>query len=70
VLTFSDDDGKSWSDAQLMILPRRGVRAMSATNWIDPLGRLWVFWGHILLGFLISASPLFVFTFTLHAFNK
>jgi hypothetical protein len=29
VLTFSDDDGKSWSDAQLMILPRRGVRAMS-----------------------------------------
>jgi hypothetical protein len=45
VLTFSDDDGKSWSDAQLMILPRRGVRAMSATNWIDPQGRLWVFWG-------------------------
>ena len=26
VLTRSDDDGKSWSDAQLMILPRRGVR--------------------------------------------
>ena len=24
VLTFSDDDGKSWSKAQLMILPRRG----------------------------------------------
>ena len=35
VLTRSDDDGKSWSDAQLMILPRRGVRAMSATDWID-----------------------------------
>ena len=45
VLTFSDDDGKSWSDAQLMILPRRGVRAMSASIWIDPQGRLWVFWG-------------------------
>jgi hypothetical protein len=45
VLIRSDDDGKSWSDAQLMILPRRGVRAMSATNWIDPQGRLWVFWG-------------------------
>jgi hypothetical protein len=45
VLTFSDDDGKSWSNAQLMILPRRGVRAMSASIWIDPQGRLWVFWG-------------------------
>ena len=45
VLTFSDDDGKSWSEAQLMILPRRGVRAMSAAIWIDPQGRLWVFWG-------------------------
>jgi hypothetical protein len=45
LLTFSDDDGKSWSDAQLMILPRRGVRAMSASIWIDPQGRLWVFWG-------------------------
>ena len=45
VLTFSDDDGKSWSDAQLMILPRRSVRAMSASIWIDPKGRLWVFWG-------------------------
>jgi hypothetical protein len=45
VLTFSDDDGKSWSDAQLIILPRRGVRAMSASIWIDPQWRLWVFWG-------------------------
>ena len=25
VLTRSDDDGKSWSDAQLMILPRRAT---------------------------------------------
>jgi len=40
VLTRSDDDGKSWSKAQLMILPRRGVRAMSASIWIDPQGRL------------------------------
>ena len=49
VLTFSDDDGKSWSDAQLMILPRRGARATSATNWIDPQGRLWVFWGQAIV---------------------
>jgi hypothetical protein len=45
VLTRSDNDGRSWSKAQLMILPRQGVRAMSASIWIDPQGRLWVFWG-------------------------
>lgn len=28
-----------------MILPREGVRAMSAAIWIDPAGKLWVFWG-------------------------
>ena len=30
VLTTSDDDGRSWSGVKLMILPRKGVRAMSA----------------------------------------
>ncbi|MFN4261503.1 MAG: sialidase family protein [Gemmataceae bacterium] len=45
VVKFSDNEGKSWSDVKLMIMPRRGVRAMSACIWIDPLGRLWVFWG-------------------------
>jgi hypothetical protein len=30
---------------KVMILPREGVRAMSAAIWIDPLGRLWLFWG-------------------------
>ena len=45
VLTYSDNDGKSWSDVELMIFPRRGVRAMSASIWLDPQGRLWVFWG-------------------------
>ena len=45
VLKSSDDDGKSWSGVKLMILPREGTRAMSATVWIDPRGRLWVFWG-------------------------
>jgi hypothetical protein len=44
VLTFSDDDGKSWSDTHLMILPRRGVRASGGCVWIDPQGRLWFFW--------------------------
>ncbi len=45
VLTTSDDDGQTWSEVKMMILPRQGVRAMSATLWIDPQGRMWVFWG-------------------------
>jgi hypothetical protein len=45
VVRSSDDDGKSWSDVRLMILPRAGTRAMSASIWVDPLGRLWLFWG-------------------------
>ena len=45
VLKCSDDDGKSWSDVKLMILPRGGTRAMSAAIWIDPQDRLWLFWG-------------------------
>lgn len=45
VVRTSDDDGQSWSDARLMILPRAGTRAMSASIWIDPNGRLRLFWG-------------------------
>ncbi len=45
VLKTSDNDGRSWSDVRLMILPRKGVRAMSACIWIDPQQRMWVFWG-------------------------
>ena len=45
VLKTSADDGRSWSAVKLMILPHEGTRAMSANVWIDPLGRLWLFWG-------------------------
>jgi hypothetical protein len=45
VLRRSDDDGRSWSDVKVMILPRKGVRAMSSSIWIDPQERMWVFWG-------------------------
>ena len=45
VLTNSDDDGRSWSDIKLLILPPQGVKAMAASIWIDPRGRMWVFWG-------------------------
>ena len=45
VLIRSDSDGRRWSSPKLMILPQEGVRAMSAAIWIDPTGRMWVFWG-------------------------
>jgi hypothetical protein len=45
VAKYSDNDGRSWSDVKLLILPQKNVRAMSASIWIDPRGRLWVFWG-------------------------
>ncbi len=45
VVKFSDDDGRSWSEIRLMILPNEGTRAMSANVWIDPQQRLWIFWG-------------------------
>ena len=45
ILRSSDDDGRTWSDVKMMVLPQRGVRAMSPCLWIDPRGRLWVFWG-------------------------
>ncbi|MGE0759432.1 MAG: sialidase family protein [Pirellulaceae bacterium] len=45
IVRHSDDDGRSWSDVKLMIMPTKGVRAMSPAIWIDPRGRLWVFWG-------------------------
>lgn len=45
VLKYSDDEGATWSDVKLMVLPRAGTRAMSPAIWIDPRGRLWLFWG-------------------------
>lgn len=45
VLIRSDSNGRRWSNPTLMILPREGVRAMSAAIWIDPTERMWVFWG-------------------------
>ena len=45
VLIRSDSNGRRWSHPKLMILPREGVRAMSAAIWIDPTGRMWAFWG-------------------------
>ena len=43
LLATSGDDGVSWSE-KLVIQPRRFVRAMDPCLWIDPQGRLWLFW--------------------------
>jgi predicted neuraminidase len=44
LLITSDDDAQSWSEPRLVIdLPGR-VRAYDPCLWLDPLGRLWLFW--------------------------
>ena len=45
IVRTSTDDGRTWSPVRVMILPNGGMRAMSPCIWIDPRGRLWVFWG-------------------------
>jgi hypothetical protein len=44
LLIRSDDDGKTWTTPQLVIDPAGKVRAFDPCLWIDPLGRLWLFW--------------------------
>jgi len=44
VLTTSDDDGATWSDPVLIVAPTPPVRAFDQVLWIDPDGRLWLFW--------------------------
>lgn len=42
----SEDGGKTWSDPILLIPSdkERLIHALDIQLWIDPLGRLWVFW--------------------------
>jgi BNR repeat-like domain len=44
VLATSGDDGKTWSGPRVVIDPDGFVRAFDAGLWLDPRGRLWVFW--------------------------
>lgn len=44
VLVTSGDDGKTWSSPILVIDPPGHVRACDSNVWIDPQGRLWLFW--------------------------
>ena len=46
MLVTSGDDGRTWSDLKLVIDPDRDgpVRAFDPCPWLDPHGRLWLFW--------------------------
>lgn len=44
VLVTSDDDGLTWTEPTLVIDPPGRVRAYDPALWVDPLGRLWLFW--------------------------
>jgi predicted neuraminidase len=44
VLVTSGDDGATWSGLKLVIDPPGEVRAFDPCLWLDPSGRLWLFW--------------------------
>ena len=44
ILVTSGDDGKTWSEPRLVIDPPGNVLAWDSFLWIDPLGRLGLFW--------------------------
>ena len=44
MLATSGDDGETWSDVQLVIDPPDDVRAFDPCLWVDPTGKLWLFW--------------------------
>jgi len=41
----SDDHGRNWSDEVLVLDPPGNSRAFDPSIWVDPKGRLWIFWG-------------------------
>lgn len=47
ILVTSGDDGRTWSDEALIVDPdgpEGPVRAFDPELWLDPTGRLWLFW--------------------------
>ena len=44
LLVTSADDGRTWSAPVLVVDPTNPVRAFDPALWIDPAGRLWLFW--------------------------
>ncbi len=46
ILVRSDDEGLTWSAPEMIVasLPERQLRAIDIELWLDPDGRLWLFW--------------------------
>lgn len=45
IIEKSDDDGKTWTDGFMLVQhDDSNVRCFDETLWMDPKGRLWVFW--------------------------
>ncbi|MBL9214520.1 MAG: exo-alpha-sialidase [Opitutaceae bacterium] len=44
-LVTSGDDGRTWSELQVVIDPPGYVRAFDPALWTDPRGRVWLFYG-------------------------
>ncbi len=46
MLVTSGDDGRTWSHLKMVVDPDREgpVRAFDSCLWLDPTGRLWLFW--------------------------
>lgn len=44
ILLVQSDDGEHWQRPLVVIDPPGKVRAFDPVLWIDPLGRLWLFW--------------------------
>ena len=44
LLVSSDNGGEDWTQPLLVIDPPGDVRAYDPVLWIDPLGRIWLFW--------------------------
>lgn len=44
LLVTSGDNGRNWSGPVLVVDPRVNVRAYDPCLWLDPHGRLWLFW--------------------------
>jgi BNR repeat-like domain len=44
MLASSADNGKNWTPPALVIDPPGHVRAVDPNVWLDPNGRLWLFW--------------------------
>lgn len=44
IVVTSGDDGATWSSAVLVVDPPGAVRAFDPCLWLDPSGRLWLFW--------------------------